>query len=223
MGDSIPVVNPNTNESTTEMLVEVAACALSDMSTTVVGVTARAGPRMITDVPALARAAVHTVEAAMTGIALHDPVAVIVGAFGDPGVSELRAMTGIPVVGLGEAAVLAAGTDGRRFAIATTTGELAESLCSLVARVDPNADFAGVMLTSTGPLALARAPEESVTQLAAAVDRAAEAGAEAVIIGGGPLSAAARALSPRSDVIIIEPVPSAVQWVLEQAQDMSPT
>ncbi|MGC5164375.1 aspartate/glutamate racemase family protein [Rhodococcus sp. DT1] len=214
MADRILVVNPNTNDATTEMLVEVATDSLAHADTDAVGITARAGPRMITDAPALARAATHTVDAAMEGIDLHRPVAIIVGAFGDPGVPELRSLTDLPVVGIGEAAVLAAGKGGRRFAIATTTGQLAGNLCSLVARVDPNADFAGVMLTSTGPLALACAHEESVAQLAAAVDEAAQAGAEAVIIGGGPLSAAARALPARSDVVIIEPVPSAVEWVL---------
>ncbi|MFD3812024.1 aspartate/glutamate racemase family protein [Rhodococcus sp. NPDC058639] len=214
MTDCILVVNPNTNDATTEMLVEVATDSLADVETNAIGITARAGPRMITDASALTSAATHTVDAAMEGIDLHDPVAIIVGAFGDPGVSELRSLTDIPVVGIGEAAVLAAGKGGRRFAIATTTGQLVGNLYSLVTRVDPSADFAGVMLTSTGPLALACAPEESVTQLAAAVDEAAQAGAEAVIIGGGPLSAAARALPARSDVVIIEPVPSAVEWVL---------
>ncbi|MFZ3393142.1 aspartate/glutamate racemase family protein [Rhodococcus sp. 7Tela_A2] len=214
MTDSILVVNPNTNEATTEMLVEVAAGLLAETGTRVIGITARAGPRMITNAAALTDAATHTVDVAMEGIDLHHPVAIIVGAFGDPGVSELRSLTDIPVVGIGEAAVLAASKGGRRFAIATTTGELADSLCSLVARVDPSADFAGVMLTSTGPLALACAYEESVTELDAAVDEAAAAGAGAVVIGGGPLSAAARVLSARSDVVIIEPVPSAVEWVL---------
>jgi Asp/Glu/hydantoin racemase len=44
-----------------------------------------------------------------------------------------------------------------------------------------------------------------------------ESAADAVIIGGGPLAAAAAALRPRLAVPIIEPVPAAVALALRRA------
>lgn len=219
---SILVVNPNTNTATTDLLVSVAETTLAGSGFDIVGVTAAAGPRMIVDAEALAEAADHTVAAALAGVAEHRPVAVIIGAFGDPGFTELRAAIDIPVVGIGQAAVARAASGGRRFAIATTTGELAEPLLELVRTVCPLADFAGIFLSDSDPLMLAADPEASVIELGKAVDDAVAAGAEAVIIGGGPLSNSARQLALRTDVVIIEPVPSAAFSVLDELDVASP-
>lgn len=43
--------------------------------------------------------------------------AIVIGCFPDPGISELREMLDIPVIGLGEAAMLVATTTGSRFAV----------------------------------------------------------------------------------------------------------
>ena len=215
---TILVVNPNTNASTTDMLVAVAEKAMDGSRYDVVGVTAASGPRMIVDAEALAEAAEHTVAAALSGIDVHRPCAVIIGAFGDPGVAALRQLVDFPVVGIGQAAVSTAARGGRRFAIATTTSLLEPSLRELVRHCSPDADFAGIFLTDSDPLVLARDHDASVFELGTAVDDAAAAGAEAVIIGGGPLSDSARQLALRTDVVIVEPVPSAALWVLERME-----
>lgn len=217
----ILVVNPNTNTDTTDLLVDVAESVSTESGFTVVGVTARSGPRMIVDADALTNAGKHTVSAALAGIAQHNPAAVIVGAFGDPGADELRALVDIPVIGIGRAAVLRAAAGGRRFAIATTTGELAEPISNLVRRARPDANFAGVFLSSSDPLSLAEDPDASVFELGVAVERAIAAGCEAVIIGGGPLSGSARQLARRTDVVIVEPVPSAVLTILDELRTAS--
>jgi allantoin racemase len=41
----------------------------------------------------------------------------------------------------------------------------------------------------------------------------AEFGADAIIVGGGPLGRAARALRSRVDVPVIEPIPEAVRYI----------
>lgn len=59
-----------------------------------------------------------TVEAAER--ALRDGCdAIYVDTFGDYGVARIRASTDVPVIGAGEAALAAAGADGRRFSIVT--------------------------------------------------------------------------------------------------------
>lgn len=209
----ILVVNPNTNPATTRMMVEAARSALSTLAeeAVVTGVTAASGPGMIVDPEALVAAARPTVLAALAGVEEHRPDAVLVAAFGDPGARTLGDLLPVPVVGIGEAAVLAAAASGRRFAVVTTTGLLAESLDELVRRHCPEeADYAGLFLTNGDPEALAADPHRNVAALGGAVDDAVAAGCEVVVIGGGPLSDAARVLAERTDVQVIEPVPSAV-------------
>jgi Asp/Glu/hydantoin racemase len=53
--------------------------------------------------------------------------------------------------------------------------------------------------------------------LSACITRAREAGAQAVIIGGGPLAEAARRLSEGARVPLIEPVPAAMRLILRRA------
>ena len=52
----------------------------------------------------------------------------IVAAFGDPGADRLAMRLSHPVIGIGEAAIRAAGRNGRRFAIVTTTPRLEASI-----------------------------------------------------------------------------------------------
>lgn len=60
-----------------------------------------------------------------------------------------------------------------------------------------------------------RDPAALVDALEAACRRAiAEGGAEALVIGGGPLAVAARELSGKLQVPLIEPVPAAVRLSL---------
>lgn len=210
------IVNPNTNDATTRMLVTVAEEHLDGADATVRGVTAAIGPAMITNPDALGAAATQVVAAARSALAETPADAVIVGAIGDPGVAELRRELPIPVLGIGEAAVRTAASGGRRFGLVTTTSELAESLVALVARHAPLARFTGLRLTPTAAEVLSADPAGQLRELTAAALEARADGAEAIVVAGGPLSASARALAALSSVPIIEPVPSAVAMVLRR-------
>ncbi|WP_420099883.1 aspartate/glutamate racemase family protein [Corynebacterium sp.] len=220
----ILVVNPNTNPDTTAMLARRMRAALDKAGGAPVDITAvtvAAGPTMITTGEALAAAATHVVDAvvaafsgAVGGVM---PDAVVVGAFGDPGVELLRAhpaLDGVQVTGIGEASLLAATVGGGRFAIATTTGDLAEALAALVDRVGVSDLYTGLELTETDPLVLAGSPRESRRELAAAVERARAHGARRVVIGGGPLSDVAADLEQTYPGAIVEPVAAAAMLVL---------
>ena len=90
------------------------------------GVQAARGPAMITTEAALAASEAEVVRLGTSAAPGVD--AVVVAAFGDPGVLRLRAVLTVPVVGIGEAAMHEAARDGRRFGIATTTPGLARSI-----------------------------------------------------------------------------------------------
>ncbi|GHJ92384.1 hydantoin racemase [Streptomyces sp. NE5-10] len=215
----VALVNPNTNEATTAMMAAIARRTLRpEDGYEVRGVTVAAGPPMLVDEEALRAAAGHVLDAADRLLAGPDGdrlAAIVVSAFGDPGVEELRARTPVPVIGIAEAAMREAGADGRRFGIATTTPGLAAAIGARAARLGRPGRYTGIRLTPGDPLRLAASPEEMTERLAAAVDLCVrEDGAEAVVIGGGPLGEAAEALRHRFPVPVVGPIPTAAREVL---------
>lgn len=210
----VALINPNTNEATTAMMAAIARRTLRpEEGYDVRGVTVAAGPPMLVDEEVLRASAGHVLDAAerlLAGPAGDRVAAFVVSAFGDPGVEELRARTSVPVVGIAEAAMREAGADGRRFGIATTTPGLAAAIDARVTRLGWSARYTGIRLTPGDPRQLAATPAEMTERLAEAVDRCVrEDGAEAVVIGGGPLGEAAEALRHRFPVPVIGPVPAA--------------
>ncbi|MET8505245.1 aspartate/glutamate racemase family protein [Streptomyces sp. NPDC004787] len=91
---AVVLVNPNTSAATTRMMTGIARRALAGTGLRVRGVTVADGPPMLTDPAALRAAAPHVLAAAHHALAAGDCAALIVAAFGDPGVPELRAGPG---------------------------------------------------------------------------------------------------------------------------------
>lgn len=211
----VVLVNPNTNRATTAMMGGRLLKALADMNChlQVSALTVAAGPAVITGPEALTASAGHVVALVQDPVRTpEDAPMVVVAAFGDPGVPELRD-AGFRVTGIGEAAVQAAAAGGCRFAVATTTPDLAEAICGLVARAGVADLFTGVELTTTDPLVLAENPEACREELDAVVRRCLAARAQRVVIGGGPLSDAAADLAGRYPDVIVEPLTAAAAVV----------
>ena len=203
----IALVNPNTNAETTAAMVSIAADAAGARAR-VDGHTARFGVPLITEPGALDRAA-KAVAALAPSLLAAD--AVIVAAFGDPGLSALRATLDVPVTGIAEAGMAEAGENGRPFAVVTTTPDLAPRIASAAAHYG-HLGFAGTWTTDGDPAALIADPDALEAALGKAIRCAADSGrAEAVVIGGGPLAMAARAFSATAPVPLVEPVPAAVR------------
>lgn len=210
------LVNPNTSTATTRMMTTLARRALTGTGLRVRGATAAHGPAMLTDPAALRAAAPHTVAAARAALAGGDGAALIVGAFGDPGVAALRAALGdaLPVVGIGEAALAEAAAGGRRFGIATTTPRLAAAIDARVEHLGLAASYTGTRFTAADPERLAAHPGPLLAALeGAALACVRRDGAEAVVIGGGPLGDAAESLCTRLPVPVIAPVPAACRTI----------
>ncbi|MEV7676173.1 aspartate/glutamate racemase family protein [Streptomyces sp. NPDC088752] len=203
------MINPNTSATTTAMMTAIARRTLGP-ALPVRGVTVARGPRMLTD-PAALRAAVPEVLAAGTAATAGDGcAALLVAAFGDPGLDALRAATGLPVAGLGEAALLEAAADGTPFGVATTTPLLADAITARVAELGLSDRYTGLRLTAGAPERLSADPVVLLDRLERAVRACAERdGARAVVIGGGPLGEAAERLRARCAVRIVAPIPAA--------------
>lgn len=215
MKHPILLINPNTSDATTQMMARIARQALP-AGWPLEAVTAAKGPPMIVDETEL-RAAAGEVEHCWRRVGGAAWSGVIVSAFGDPGLPALRAATPLPVAGLCEASMLEAAAGGRRFGIATVTPQLADAIAAHAQALGLASLYTGIRLTDGEPRALAADAQALTEALAAAVARCIDDGAEAVIIGGGPLGEAAHTLAPRFAVPVIAPIPAAVRYVLRHA------
>jgi Asp/Glu/hydantoin racemase len=208
---TILLLNPNTSVRSLRMMVGIAAPLLPP-GVAVKGISAACGVAMIVNEADLRASAQEVVRLGVEEAP--DVAAIVVAAFGDPGIAALRAAVRVPVVGIGEASIVEAAAGGRRFGIATTTPGLRRPIESLVERLSFGGCFTGVRVPDGDPLVLAANTSRQERVLARSVRDCIELDrAEAVIIGGGPLSAAARALRHQFSVEIIEPVPAAIRRV----------
>lgn len=208
----LTLVNPNTSAATTAAMVAIAQAAAG---APVQGLTARFGAALITDPDTLATAARAVVDLAPD---LAGAEAVIVAAFGDPGLDDLRARLRCPVTGIAEAGMAEAAALSPRFAVVTTTPALAPSIAARAA-AGGYRDFAGTWVTPGDPATVMADPEALVAAPDHACRRAiAEGGAGAIVIGGGPLAVAARALAGTLPVPLVEPVPAAVRLSLSRLE-----
>ncbi|MEM8852940.1 MAG: aspartate/glutamate racemase family protein [Pseudomonadota bacterium] len=216
---TIALVNPNTSAATTEAMVAIAQ-ETAGVRADIKGVTAPFGAPLITDPDTLAVAADAVLTLAPT---LGEYDGVIVAAFGDPGLFAVRERLPCPVTGIAEAGMEEAGAGGRRFAVVTTTPELRASIVETAERYGHYA-FAGTFITPGDPHQLMADADGLVAALGDACHAAvAEGGADAVVIGGGPLAQAARVLAATVPVPLIEPVPAAVRLSLARLAERRPS
>ncbi|KAF0123230.1 MAG: hyuE [Xanthobacteraceae bacterium] len=185
------LINPNTSQATTQAMVGIAR--ESAPSVEIDGLSAPFGVPLITGPAELAigRDAVVTLMAARPPFGYQG---VIVAAFGDPALDELRRTVAVPVTGIAEAGMAEAAHHGR-FAVVTTTPDLTESIAARADAYGHGDSFLGTVLTA-------------VRQL----------GARAIVIGGGPLAVAAREIANQLPVPVIEPVPAAVRLAIRRAE-----
>lgn len=115
----IVLINPNSNASTTRSMTEIAATATGGVA--VEGRSNEGVPPLLTTPKDLADALPGVVKIGVEAAADARVGAIIVAAFGDPGLPELRAAVDLPVFGIREQAFRTAAEGGRPFGIATTT------------------------------------------------------------------------------------------------------
>lgn len=193
-------MNPNSNAATTRAMVAIAARVLPGID----GWTAPSGPSMIVTEAALSDAATLVAGADLPALD-----GVIVSAFGDPGRDGLAARLGCPVVGIGAASARAAGADGRRFAVVTTTPGLEQAIGRLMRAHAAAGRYIGCHFADGDALALMQDPGALDDALLQAIHRAQADGAQAAIIGGGPLGEAAERLVGQSPLPLVAPITAA--------------
>lgn len=211
----VALLNPNSNAATTEAMLGLArAAAPAGMILT--GFTADRTPPILTRPRDLEDAA-DWVGSMLPDLAAAGFAAVLVAAFGDPGVEQHRPAAPLPLVGIAEAGMTLAARGGRRFAVVTTTPEFAAPIAARADALGLGERLASVRITPGDPLEVmgdeGRLERALVEVAVAAVTLD---GAEAVLVGGGPLGPVAAMLARRLSVPVIEPVAAGVAFIAER-------
>lgn len=213
MTGHILLINPNSSQATSAMMQVIAQRAAGDGLAVAVA-TATRSPAMIVTEEDLLAAAAEVVEIGMGHAA--DCAGIVVSAFGDPGLDELRERVDIPVTGICEASMQTAAQGGRSFGVATTTPLLADAIAGRAATLGFAERLTGIRCTAGDPLALSADKAALTAALGEMVEACIGDGAQAVIIGGGPLGEAAGVLQAHYATPVISPIPCAIAFLLDQ-------
>jgi allantoin racemase len=138
--------------------------------------------------------------------------AVVVAAFGDPGLPALRELLPVPVTGLTEAALASAHLLGHRFSIIAISQRIQAWYREVVEGYGFAGRLASIRALDRPISAIGGVQEEHAQALQALAERAvAEDGAEVLILAGAPLAGLARSLHGRLPVPVVDGVSSAVR------------
>ncbi|MBA3324261.1 MAG: aspartate/glutamate racemase family protein [Rhodobacteraceae bacterium] len=217
-GKIIVLINPNSNAETTKTMAEIAARETEGVAE-VEGKSNEGVPPLLTTPQDLEDAIPGVVKIGVDADKNDRVAAIIIAAFGDPGLEELRAQVEVPVFGIREEAFHEAARNGRPFGVATTTPELAESFRVTAEALGYADAYRGTRVTPGDPKELMKSPDDLDAALAEAVRVSVEEdGARSVIIGGGPLTASALRLQPEFDVPLVIPVVAAAQAAVKAVE-----
>jgi allantoin racemase len=133
--------------------------------------------------------------------------AIITGCFGDPGVDAARELVRIPVIGLGESAMLIAAMLGHRFSILTVVDGVVWPLRFLAMRVGVAEKLASVRAVDI-PVAIIRQMGESTYERlrAAAQETLERDGADTLVTGCASMSFYADRLQEDVGVPVVHPL-----------------
>ena len=205
----ILLLNPNTTSAITDRLF-AAASQVTAPSTTLIPLTAPRG------VPYIATRAEAQIGGAVTLEVLaeyHRNVdAVIIAAFGDPGLLGARELFDIPIVGMAEAAMLSACMLGRRFAIVTFATALVPWYQECVEMHGLTGRCAGIRMLDGNFRSITDVQEEKEELLVELACRTVtEIDADVIILGGAPLAGLAAKVKHRIPVPVVDQVQAAVK------------
>jgi allantoin racemase len=204
----ILIANPNTSQAVTDLLVSTARRHAS-AGTEIVGATAQAGfPYIATR----AEAAVGAF-AALDLIARHRDGydAVVIAAFGDPGLDAARELLSIPVVGLSEAALLTSCMLGRKFGIVSFSSTLGPWFRDCVESHGLSGRLACIELLDGSFRDIADVQHEKEAELVRLCNEAILKGADVAILAGAPLSGLAEKVADRVAIPLVDGMAAAVR------------
>ena len=203
------IINPNTSDSVTALIGAEARRSASP-ATELTVLTAAFGVSYIETRFEALIGAYATAQLAAEHVAGHD--AVIVAAFGDPGLAGLREVLPVPVLGMTESALASACLLGHRFSIVAISQRIQAWYRESVEANGLIGRLASIRALDRPLASIGGVQEEHGAQLRALCERAVdEDGAEVIVLAGAPLAGLARSLAGALPVPVVDGVSSAVR------------
>jgi len=203
------IINPNISESVSA-LIRAEAERSASAGTTITMLTAPMGVAYIETRFEALIGAYATAQLAAEHHAGHD--AVIVAAFGDPGLGGLREALPVPVLGLTESALASACLLGHRFSIIAISQRIQAWYREVVAANGLSGRLASIRALNRPLASIGAVQEEHAAALRALCESAVDDdGAEVLVLAGAPLAGLARALRGQLPVPVVDGVSSAVR------------
>jgi Asp/Glu/hydantoin racemase len=213
------LLNPNTSAEVSALLQRHAAPVARAAGLSLAVATARFGPRYISGEAGAGVAAHAGLDAYAAHVQAHGrPAAVLLACFGDPGLFALRAVAGVPVLGLAEAAMQAAARRGP-FVIVTGGPAWVPMLQRLAAVLPLPAPLLGVQAVARSGGELAADPQAAGPLLLSAAREALTRwpAARTVLLGGAGLAGLAAPLAARLSCPVLDNVAEALEAAVQAA------
>ena len=202
------VINPNISDSVTTLIATEARRAAAP-GTAITALTAPFGVAYIETRFEALIGAYAAAQLAAEHHAGHD--AVIVAAFGDPGLAGLREALPIPVLGMTESALASACLLGQRFSIIAISQRIQSWYREVVQANGLEGRLASIRALNRPIASIGGVQQEHADALRALCEQAVdEDGADVIILAGAPLAGLARSLAGTLPVPVVDGVSSAV-------------
>ena len=218
----IVLINPNSNSFATKAMADLARIETKGQFDVVERSNLDA-PELLTNTQDMLDAVTGVVKIGKEVSKDKDVVAIIVSAFSDPGLRELRDEVDIPVFGIGEEVFHEAARGNRKFGIVSVTPNpgLLKSFEDKAKSLGYANLYQGVRITQGDPMEIVKLPETLDASLAIAVNESIVLdSAEAVIMGGGPLSMSGLRIQKQFDIPIVVAVPAAVRAAIKAVNNL---
>ena len=214
----ILTINPNTSVQMTE---HIAAQAQSTArpDTEIIAVTAAFGAEVIASRASYAIASHAALDAFARRFEGADVV--LLACFGDPGLEALREIAPIPVIGMLDATITSPAAKATPFAIITAGAAWVPMLMERVALTPHSGLLRGVFAINAHGLDVRNNPSAALAALQQATDRATDAGATAIVLGGSALAGLSSSL--HSTATLIDPLQCAVLAAEQALQNTAHT
>lgn len=208
------IINPNISRDVTS-LIESEARRSARPATELSMVTAAFGVAYIETRAEAQIGGYASMQIAAEHYLQHD--AVIVAAFGDPGLPALREILPIPVTGMTESALVSACQQGNRFSVIAISQRIQSWYRETIASYGFSDRLASIRALDEPLAHIGRVQQDQGDRLVALAERAvADDGADVLILAGAPLAGLARSVSHRLPV----PALDGVTCAMHQAQAM---
>ena len=202
------LINPNISDTVSDLIRLEAQCSASP-GTEIEVLTAPFGVAYIETRFESLIGAYATAQVAAEHHARFD--AVVVAAFGDPGLAGIREALCVPVLGLTESALASACLLGQRFSIIAISQRIQAWYREVVESYGLGSRLASIRALDRPLASIGQVQGEHAQALKTLAERAVEEdGADVIVLAGAPLAGLARALKGQLPVPVVDGVSSAV-------------